>query len=336
MSESQASQVEETKVSDEDGVKEKAAELSAAKVGTEESAMEVDTMDTGGGPPGIQIQSDLGDKEKSTTTVDINTLTPSTPSQTPPQLLASETTTSGVTAVIPENILSPPKSEIQTDETNTATSTSCSPASEGQRSPVAEQTQLLVSVPGPPKQELQTEPPTAVNGSIPKSGKPLSTAISSAKKSSKAASSSPRASRARKPKALPMYESEISDNKVGIKLCIKKSDAGDGAPAAATPPVPASPAASKPARKRVRKPKQADSDESEYEPRKKKGGGGGGAGGGESGNSQKKSATEAAPAAEPIEQSVWAQKLPEDVLFRVSLTLKNHNHYKIYFFLFLL
>ncbi|KAH8232985.1 hypothetical protein KR026_002506 [Drosophila bipectinata] len=316
MSESQASQVEETKVSDEDGVKEK-AESSAAKV-TEVSAMEVDTdIGGGGGPPGIQIQSDLGDKEKSSTTVDINTLTPSTPSQTPPQLLASETTTSAVTAVIPENILSPPKSETQTDETNTATSTSCSPASEGQRSPVAEQSQLLVSVPAPPPKQEQTEPPTAVNGSIPKSGKPLSTAISSAKKSSKAASTSPRASRARKPKALPMYESEISDNKVGIKLCIKKSDAGDGAPAAATPPVPVSPAASKPARKRVRKPKQADSDESEYEPRKKKGGGGGGAGGGDSGNSQKKSSTEAAAAAEPIEQSVWAQKLPEDVLFRI-------------------
>ncbi|KAH8372672.1 hypothetical protein KR009_002623 [Drosophila setifemur] len=305
MSESQASQVEETKVSDEDGVKEKAA-ASIAKV-TGGSGMEVDT-DMAVGPK--QVQCDPGDKEKATT-VDINTLTPSTPSQTPPQLLAAETTTSAATAVIPENILSPPKSETQTDETNTATSTSCSPASEGQRSPLADQQQS--SAPSPAKQE-KPQTTATVNGSIPKSGKPLSTALSSGKKTSKVASTSPRASRTRKPKALPMYESEISDHKVGIKLCIKKSDAGDSAQAATVPPVPAPSAASKPARKRVRKQKQPDSDESEYEPRKRKGGGGGG---GESGSSQKKAASETGPAAEPIEQSVWAQKLPEEVLFRI-------------------
>ncbi|KAH8280434.1 hypothetical protein KR018_007316 [Drosophila ironensis] len=297
MSESQASQVEATKASpDDDVVKEKV---------TKSSPMEVDTDVTVAQQPVPQA----GDKEKSTT-VDINTLTPSTPSQTPPQ----EATTPTSTAVIPENILSPPKSETQTDETNTATSTSCSPASEGQRSPVAEQPPPPVSdVDAPPKQEPAEPPAAAVNGSIPKSGKPLSTALSSAqKKGSKAATTSPRASRVRKPKALPMYESEISDNKMGIKLCIKKSDAGDSAPtAAATPPVAASPAASKPARKRVRKPKQADTDEGEYEPRKKKGGGDSGGGG------QKKAATEAAAAAEPIEQSVWAQKLPEEILFRI-------------------
>jgi len=108
-----------------------------------------------------------------------------------------------------------------------------------------------------------------------------------------------------------MYESEISDHKVGIKLCIKKSDAGDGAPAGATSPPVTVPASSKPARKRVRKPKQQDSDEAEYEPRKKKGGGGSGA--------EKKVSTssDAEAAGEPIEQSVWAQKLPEEVLFRV-------------------
>jgi len=302
MSESLVSQVEETKVSDEDGAKEK-AEVSTAK-DSAGSAMEVDTEDTGGQQP---EQGDPGDKEKSAT-VDINTLTPSTPSQTPPQsqLLAAETATSGSTAVIPENILSPPKSETQTDETNTATSTSCSPASEGQRSPAAEQQS---TAPPPPKEEEL--PTAAVNGSIPKSGKPLSTVVGG-KKPSKAATTSPRASRSRKPKALPMYESEISDHKVGIKLCIKKSDAGDGAPAGATSPPVTVPAASKPARKRVRKPKQQDSDEAEYEPRKKKGGGGG------SGAEKKVSTSSDAEAAgEPIEQSVWAQKLPEEVLFRV-------------------
>ncbi|XP_016979471.1 F-box/LRR-repeat protein 6 [Drosophila rhopaloa] len=294
MSESLASQVEETKVSEEDGVKEK-AEVSTSKVPVG-SAMKVVTDDT---CDQEQVHSEPGEKEKPAT-VDINTLTPSTPSQTPPQLLAAETATSGSTAVIPENILSPPKSETQTDETNTATSTSCSPASEGQRSPAAAR---------PPQQE-QAKPTAAVNGSIPKSGKPLSTALSG-KKPSKAATTSPRASRSRKPKALPMYESEISDNKVGIKLCIKKSDAGDGAPAGASSPPVTVPAASKPARKRVRKPKQQDSDEAEYEPRKKKGGGGSGG--------EKKVSTSSDPEAgvEPIEQSVWAQKLPEEVLFRI-------------------
>lgn len=303
MSESLPVQVEETKVSDEDGVKEKAE-------AAEGSAMQVDTDVTG--EPQQQPSGEPGDKEKSAT-VDINTLTPSTPSQTPPQLLVGETTASGTTAVIPENILSPPKSETQTDETNTATSTSCSPASEGQRSPVTEQQPPPPQASTPPKQE---QPETAaaattVNGTIPKSGKPVSSALS-AKKTSKAASTSPRASRARKPKALPMYESEISDHKVGIKLCIKKSDAGDSAPAATSPPVPV-PAASKPVRKRIRKPKQPDSDEAEYEPRKKKGGGGG--------DGQKKVSTsaDAAAADEPIEQSVWAQKLPEEVLFRVRM-----------------
>ncbi|KAH8290927.1 hypothetical protein KR054_007188 [Drosophila jambulina] len=308
MSESLPAQVEATKVSDEDGVKEKAE-------AAEGSAMQVDTDVSGEQPPPLQ-SGEPGDKEKSAT-VDINTLTPSTPSQTPPQLLAGESAASGTTAVIPENILSPPKSETQTDETNTATSTSCSPASEGQRSPVAEQQQpqQQLQASKPPKQEQpETAASTAtttttVNGSIPKSGKPLATALS-AKKPSKAASTSPRASRARKPKALPMYESEISDHKVGIKLCIKKSDAGDSVPAATSPPVPV-PAASKPVRKRIRKPKQPDSDEAEYEPRKKKGGGGG--------DSQKKVSTsaDAAAADEPVEQSVWAQKLPEEVLFRI-------------------
>jgi len=66
MSESLVSQVEETKVSDEDGAKEK-AEVSTAK-DSAGSAMEVDTEDTGGQQP---EQGDPGDKEKSAT-VDIN------------------------------------------------------------------------------------------------------------------------------------------------------------------------------------------------------------------------------------------------------------------------
>ncbi|XP_030560165.1 F-box/LRR-repeat protein 6 [Drosophila novamexicana] len=291
----------------------------------------------------VQAQSE---QCSTATTVDINTLTPSTPSQTPPQLLAAEAsatptaTSSGTVAAaaIPENILSPPKSETQTDETNTATSTSCSPASEGQRSPTGEadqqqqqQQQKQKQQPQPtlapkeeatPKLELELELDKAtavVNGTIPKSGKPLVTALN--KKLNKSANTSPRASRARKPKALPMYESEISDNKVGIKLCIKKSDAAAGSselPVGAAP-APRPPAPAKPARKRVRKPKQQqDSDESEYEPRKKKGGGGSNNGERQKRTSTNASAQQAAEAdSEPVEQSAWGHKLPEEVLFRI-------------------
>jgi len=278
----------------------------------------------------IESEMDTDNAKQMNSTVDINTLTPSTPSQTPPQLLAAEATATTTTAssgtTIPENILSPPKSETQTDETNTATSTSCSPASEGQRSPVGE----VVKEPTTPKLEQKQELSATViaNGSIPKSGKPLVTALN--KKLNKSASTSPRASRARKPKALPMYESEISDNKMGIKLCIKKSDA-IAAPAelsmVASPvtlthkaATPAS-APSKQARKRVRKPKPQDSDESEYEPRKKRGGGGGG--GSNNGERQKKLSTQSTEAdVEPVEQSAWGHKLPEEVLFRVRIPYK--------------
>lgn len=147
------------------------------------------------------------------------------------------------------------------------------------------------------------------------------------KKVNKSASTSPRASRARKPKALPMYESEISDNKVGIKLCIKKSDTVptptpiEVSSIGATVATPATKinkqaALSKPVRKRVRKPKPQDSDESEYEPRKKKGGGGGSS---NNGDRHKKISTQSAEAdTEPVEQSPWGHKLPEEVLFRVS------------------
>ncbi|XP_030386648.1 F-box/LRR-repeat protein 6 [Scaptodrosophila lebanonensis] len=295
----------------------------------EPERMEIETEESGNVLAQEEQGSTVGKQTHSAATVDINTLTPSTPSQTPPQLLAVETTTTtgtpsgvGSGAPIPENILSPPKSETQTDETNTATSTSCSPASDGQRSPVTPVTNK------PPAQkesvtQKQEQVPAAINGTIPKSGKPLVTALN--QKMGKAfASTSPRASRTRKPKALPMYESEISDNKVGIKLCIKKSDTISPAePAVAAPPAAViapphrPPATSKAARKRVRKPKKQDSDESEYEPRKKKGGGGGN----NNGDRQKKASIsgtqQAEMSREPVEQTVWGQKLPEEVLFRI-------------------
>lgn len=333
--------------------------LASGKEESKDIESEATPMDTDNGQAAQGEHKQLN-SNSTPNIVDINTLTPSTPSQTPPQLLAAETssttatttTTSGAASIvvatttataIPENILSPPKSETQTDETNTATSTSCSPASEGQRSPLAEAEQLPPppEEPKTPKKELEPEPDPskAVNGIIPKSGgKPLAQSALN-KKINKSATTSPRASRARKTKTLPMYESEISDNKVGIKLCIKKSDA---VPAAADLPIgttsasPVAPAIrtaaapSKSARKRVRKPKPPqDSDESEYEPRKKKGGGTGSSGGGGSGSSnngerQKKISTSGTTETEtePVEQSAWGQKLPEEVLFRVR---EKHN-----------
>ncbi|XP_034479586.1 F-box/LRR-repeat protein 6 [Drosophila innubila] len=328
---------EETTTPNEDGDKVKREVQQTVLSARAIEAKEIDTMYT--------------DKDKNKEkTVDIHTLTPSTPSQTPPQLLAAEATTTTATtttASIPENILSPPKSEPQTDETNTATSTSCSPASqsEDQRSPVGgggggeggreEKPTVLVKEPTTPKQQMQLmdlnldtelnldlDRATTINGRIPKSGKPGLN-----KKLNKSPSTSPRASRARKPKALPMYESEISAHKVGIKLCIKKSDTVatptstptevstiSAAPTRINKPI----APSKTARKRVRKPKPQDSDESEYEPRKKKAGGGGG--GNNNGDRHRKISTqsaETATAAEPVEQSSWGHKLPEEVLFRI-------------------
>ncbi|KAH8371654.1 hypothetical protein KR093_008363, partial [Drosophila rubida] len=327
-------------------VQQQAEDAAAPSASVKESSKDIESAETkpmDADNDNVQAHSDhsLSVKPLNTTTgniVDINTLTPSTPSQTPPQLLAAETTSTATgttattttasnstTAAIPENILSPPKSETQTDETNTATSTSCSPASEGQRSPVGEtepQPVLAVAEPTTPKQELEQATATTINGTIPKSGKPLVTALN--KKLNKSATTSPRASRTRKPKTLPMYESEISDNKVGIKLCIKKSDAittatelSMVATTTTAPTVAHKPAApSKPARKRVRKPKPQDSDEGESEPRKKKGGGGGA--NSNNGERQKKLSTSSgSQSADPVEQSAWAQKLPEEVLFRI-------------------
>ncbi|XP_037949411.1 uncharacterized protein LOC119681830 [Teleopsis dalmanni] len=236
---------------------------------------------------------------------------PTTQSQTPPQAEAANS--------IPDNILSPPKSETQTDETNTATSSS--PASDSQLSPevVPEIKPKTNSSQASPRNTDNSEAPISTknlgrvvqpinivaNGTIPKSGKPLMASIN------KKINKSSRSTRPRKQK-VPIYESEISDNKVGIKLCIKKSDAT----VTATAPTP--PTSSKQIRKRSRKSKsrhRVDSDDSEYETKRKKD-----RNPNNNNERQKKvsfSGVKAEEASEPIEQSIWGSKIPEDVLYQI-------------------
>ncbi|XP_055839455.1 F-box/LRR-repeat protein 6 [Episyrphus balteatus] len=220
---------------------------------------------------------------------------------------------------VPDNILSPPKSETQTDETNTATS---SPASESQLSPTvgrdgstvggggglavgtttaaatsaqSGESSAVSPASGSGDQSPRVVQPINIiaNGTIPKSGKPLMLPMN--KKISK-----PKSSKQKKSKALvAIYESEISDNKIGIKLCIKKSDSGN------------TPTKTKPNRKRSRKSKtRVDSDDSEYETKRRR----------ErptNNNSDRPKRGDATNFKEPVEQSAWGSTIPENVLLKI-------------------
>ncbi|XP_005176033.1 F-box/LRR-repeat protein 6 [Musca domestica] len=162
------------------------------------------------------------------------------------------------------------------------------------------------------------------NGTIPNAGKPLMSTIS--KKFEKSAKSG----RTRKPKAAagPMYESEISENKTGIKLCIKKSDSSLStvtatAIAAVTKAINKSATTSGRSRKSSRNSKQRiklndsndEADELDYEPKRKKD---------RSSKRQAAAATASAAQAENdehkrpvVEQSIWGRDLPEPVLFKI-------------------
>uniref|UniRef100_A0AAG5DB16 F-box domain-containing protein n=1 Tax=Anopheles atroparvus TaxID=41427 RepID=A0AAG5DB16_ANOAO len=98
-----------------------------------------------------------------------------------------------------------------------------------------------------------------------------------------------------------MYQSEISDNKIGIKLCIKKASDATAQP-------------KKPNRKRARKPRSLNEDSSDEtspekrnrrneKPRKT------------NNNTEKRSAEEEYKP--PEDQSVWANQLPEPVLHMI-------------------
>jgi F-box/leucine-rich repeat protein 6 len=117
-----------------------------------------------------------------------------------------------------------------------------------------------------------------------------------------------------KPKAV--YRSQISDNSVGIKLCIKKSI--DTCKSIPSPNNNSN--STKSPRKRSRKSRtstakgahQSDSDESYVKRRKKA-----------SANNNNNINTNKVTFDEPVEQSQWATKLPKEVLLEVSSNYKN-------------
>ncbi|GAB0097010.1 uncharacterized protein DMENIID0001_126000 [Sergentomyia squamirostris] len=135
------------------------------------------------------------------------------------------------------------------------------------------------------------------NGSLqpPSGGKPLMAALT--RKLSK-----PRG-RPKRKALVKMYQSEISDNKLGIKLCIKKSDA------------PSIKQKSSKKRSRKSKAKRAsDSDDSDYERKRRK----------ElikqrANNNTDKGKKELEPFVEPEEQSCWGISLPKNVLHTIFL-----------------
>ncbi|XP_017472889.1 PREDICTED: uncharacterized protein LOC108363881 isoform X2 [Rhagoletis zephyria] len=331
----------------------------------------------------------------------VNSISPSTQSQTPPpnqQTTKKATNASivaamgvaasvvvaaaGISAAIPDTILSPPKSETQTDDANTATSSS-SPASDSQLSPMtasvsATGTTALTPTTPPEAPDIAAtatadkvtsaatstgstpskaaskraasgsaasggdssnvvgkrvvQPINVVaNGTMPKSsGKPQMSAMNK-----KLKEKTTRTPRQRKQKSIvPIYESEISDNKTGIKLCIKKSDSSGNLVASAGAPTPpitgkststSATNAPKQTRKRSRKSKskaKVDSDESEYEvtPGKR------GKNRGGNGERQKKvSFTSVEEQGEKhrasIEQGDWGARIPQEILYKIFAIL---------------
>ncbi|XP_013113955.2 uncharacterized protein LOC106091823 [Stomoxys calcitrans] len=198
----------------------------------------------------------------------------------------------------------------------------------GENSPAKEQ-QL-----SPPNTQQQLQPPPPVqqainvvrNGTIPNAGKPLMSTIS--KKLEKSAKSG----RSRKPRAtaVAMYESEISENKIGIKLCIKKSDSSLSAATAAaisavtkglnksaTSTAGRNRKSSRNSKQRIKLTESNDeADELNYEPKRKK-----------DRSSKRQSAAAAtgtATAADAdenqrpvVDQSIWGRELPEPVLLKI-------------------
>lgn len=159
------------------------------------------------GSPEISQESSSNEKLETGSKTQSSSLT----ARDPTDLSAAEVSTKSQQqqqqqAAIPENILSPPKSETQTDET----ATSSSPASDSQLSPTTEAAPDTPTTPDPTVSEQQPQVSQAINvvanGVIPNSGKPLMSAMN--KKLNKPSSS--RSTRQRKSKPLvAMYESEV-------------------------------------------------------------------------------------------------------------------------------
>ncbi|XP_055379756.1 F-box/LRR-repeat protein 6 [Condylostylus longicornis] len=131
------------------------------------------------------------------------------------------------------------------------------------------------------------------NGTIPKSGKPSSAAALSKKLKSRGRPKQRR-------EIVTVYQSEISDNAVGIKLCIKKSDQ--------------SALVKKSTRKRSQKPRYKDIDSDnedisigpEKKRRKER-----------SNNSEKQKKSNVSDVRPLIDQSPWGCKIPEEILFEI-------------------
>uniref|UniRef100_A0A0K8VVI4 F-box/LRR-repeat protein 6 n=1 Tax=Bactrocera latifrons TaxID=174628 RepID=A0A0K8VVI4_BACLA len=329
------------------------------------------------------VEDDESQKGEASTADDDNSLSPSTQSQSPTLRDTTIATSSasiasaigvaasvvvaaaGIRASIPDTILSPPKSETQTDDANTATSSS-SPASDSQLSPMITEASIASSAaltpttpPEAPEMSVSnnsgesTPSKTATkrgapdidsvaegggkrviqpinlvaNGTIPKSsGKPLMSAMNK-----KLKEKTIRAPRQRKQKStLPMYESEISDNKTGIKLCIKKSDSTGNLAASTGILVPTVTAklvetttttAPKQTRKRSRKTKskaRVDDDESEPEVTTVK------RGKNKASNAERQKKVSFSGIEEQgekhratIEQGDWGARIPQEILFKI-------------------
>lgn len=142
------------------------------------------------------------------------------------------------------------------------------------------------------------------NGSLPKSGKPMMLTL---EKNTKKKVTKPRG-RPKQKAFVAMYQSQIKDNNLGIKLCIKKSDLSSNKEKKSSSVE--SKVKSKPARKRSRKSKQtqnSDSEASDYEKRRKRDG-------------KAKSNNNTEKESEPKQlQSLFAERLPQHVLHRVSI-----------------
>lgn len=180
--------------------------------------------------------------------------------------------------------------------------------------------------------------PSTASATSPKkvlSGKPR--AFAEANKAAATAAATSRASSARsnrgrqKCKALvTMYQSQLTDNKIGIKIRLKKSleapvrNAKSAAtkrksrPATAAAAAAAPTAASAPKttnRKRSRKSKQkgtSDSDDSEYEKRRRVN-----HAASDKVKNRKSTANSTKDYTEPEEQSVWGSRVPEEILLRI-------------------
>lgn len=183
---------------------------------------------------------------------------------------------------------SPKKPERKTAILDQGTSTQSIIADNNSNTPKKSKKSVKICLNPSPKESHQIK--ISTNGKLPKSGKPMMSDMNKKLK--------PRG-RPKRKALVAMYQSEISANKMGIKLCIKKSDTQ-----------PKTKVAAKTNRKRSRKPKQKrehDSEDSDIQKRRKK----------ESAVSKKNSSALAEKVVE--EQTCWGDKIPENVLYKVRI-----------------